>query len=142
MKQPLASADAAGADNRDWKPVKVTQLDESAKVSDWGSHQVANWLASIGMADYIPAFQAHRITGDILEVLDEAHLRELGVNMIGHRVLLSREVAGFRRIAMNRQRFRVIWREDEVLYAAGPLDWCMQKFCFCTPCCVEPDTTS
>lgn len=173
MSKPLLAA--GSGDAVDWKPIRTIPLDDSARVNEWGTHQVAQWLASLGLSDFIPAFQAHRITvrsphwfrpgflptrwvdrvrrldrrrqllsrvsfaqGDILEVLDETHLRELGVSMIGHRVLLLREVSGMRRTAVNRQRFRVIWREDEVLYASGPLDWCGQHIC-CTPCCVEPD---
>ena len=135
--RPLLASEASNTP--DWQPMKLPPPPEGENVSSWSSHQVGNWLASIGLVDYVPSFQHHRVTGDVLEVLSEEHLRELGVALVGHRVLLMREVAAMRRSAVSRQRFRTIWKGNEVLYRAGPFDWLAQQLC-CVPCCLEPDS--
>ena len=50
------------------------------------------WLNSIGLADYIPAFRDNRITADQLRELTDADLRELGLT-IGERLRFRASLA-------------------------------------------------
>jgi hypothetical protein len=56
---------------------------------------VDEWLSSIGLAERVEAFRAHRITADQLSDLTEDDLRELGLT-IGERKRFRRAVAELR----------------------------------------------
>ena len=120
-------------------PIAPTALPPDEDSSTWSTSKVVEWLNTMKLGEYGPAFTQHRITGDVLEALGEHHLEQLGMTMIGHRVLLLREIQTLRRKAVNRTRFRTIWEDDAVMYYSGPCVALVQYTCLCKPCCDEPD---
>lgn len=56
---------------------------------------VAQWLESLGLAQYADAFAENEITLEVLPTLTDADLRELGVNALGHRKKLLAAIANF-----------------------------------------------
>jgi hypothetical protein len=46
---------------------------------------IAAWLRGLGLDQYLPAFRANDIDGEVLRRLTAEDLRELGVASIGHR---------------------------------------------------------
>ena len=46
---------------------------------------IAEWLRGLGLDQYLPAFRANDIDGEVLRRLTAEDLRELGVASIGHR---------------------------------------------------------
>ena len=46
---------------------------------------IAEWLRGLGLDQYLPAFRANDIDGEVLGRLTAEDLRELGVASIGHR---------------------------------------------------------
>lgn len=91
------SKGGGASDVHDWQPIAPVALPPGEIVSEWPSSKVSAWLTALGLSGYAPSFAEHRITGDVLEVLTEAHLVQLGVELIGHRVLLMREIQSLRR---------------------------------------------
>ena len=136
LVKPGSAAEAAAL--ADWQPVKPVALPPDENVAEWSTSRVGSWLMLLKLDEHVAAFAAHRVTGDVLEVLSEAHLLELGVRLVGQRVLLMREIQALRRTAVNRQRFRVLWQANSILYHRGCMDWGLQMCC-CVPCCEEPD---
>jgi class 3 adenylate cyclase len=57
---------------------------------------IAEWLRSLGLEQYAPAFQDHGIDIRVLPQLTAEDLKDLGVGMIGHRRLLLNAIAGLR----------------------------------------------
>jgi len=104
----------------------------------WTSKRVGEWLQSLGLREYADSFAQHRVSGDLLEVLTEDHLKELGVQLVGHRLILLRELNSLKRRAHDRERHAVLWSGDEVLHHSGPLNW-LKDHLLCAPCCREPD---
>jgi class 3 adenylate cyclase/tetratricopeptide (TPR) repeat protein len=47
--------------------------------------KVVDWLRDLGLPQYGPAFERNAITPELLEKLNDADLKELGVSMLGHR---------------------------------------------------------
>ena len=80
-----------------------------------------------------------QVTGDLLEALSEQHLQELGITLVGHRLVLIRELTSLRRHAHTRERGRVIWRGEEVLHRSGLFGY-LKEAVTCVPCCREPET--
>ena len=54
----------------------------------------AEWLRGLGLEQYVSAFRANDIDGEVLRHLTAEDLRELGVTSIGHRRRLLDAIAG------------------------------------------------
>jgi protein STE50 len=61
-------------------------------VVDWDENEVQNWLANIGYPQYETQIRSHRISGDILCMLDAETLKGLGVTTIGQRLAILKAV--------------------------------------------------
>ncbi|MBV8738788.1 MAG: hypothetical protein JO007_16325, partial [Alphaproteobacteria bacterium] len=57
---------------------------------------IAEWLRGLGLAEYAPAFRENAIDGAILPELTADDLRDLGVNLVGHRRRLLAAIAALR----------------------------------------------
>ena len=104
----------------------------------WDARMVGEWLADMGLKEYRETFVAHRITGDLLEAMEKDDLRDLGISLVGHRLLLLREIAALRRTAESRERSKLLWQADEVVHRSGPLGYVHSLMC-CQPCLHRPD---
>lgn len=110
----------------------------TARHLQWNSDKVGEWLAKMGLGQYARNFAEHRVTGDLLDLLTEGHMKELGVTLVGHRLLLVREIGALHRKGQARERERVIWRSAELLGRAGPAGALREHLC-CEPCLRERD---
>lgn len=123
----------------EYKPLKTTLgLDEDVDASEWSTHDVANWLYSIGLGHFSQGFAEQKITGDLLHLLTEDHLKELGIKLIGDRAMLTKQIALLYRGAVQRRRFRTIWEADGLMYNKGCCDWLLKRLA-CYSCCNDPD---
>ena len=57
---------------------------------------VADWLSGLGLGQYMPAFAANDIDGEVLPELTADDLIGLGVTSIGHRRKLLAAIAALR----------------------------------------------
>ena len=56
---------------------------------EWSEHDtVERFLKPIYMEHFAKAFIEARITGQVLVALEEKHLQELGVNVVGDRIMM------------------------------------------------------
>ncbi|XP_052130444.1 diacylglycerol kinase eta-like [Frankliniella occidentalis] len=56
----------------------------AADVATWGTSEVASWLESLQLGEYIDSFTVHDIRGKELLTLARRDLKELGVTKVGH----------------------------------------------------------
>jgi hypothetical protein len=105
---------------------------------NWDAGAVGAWLTELGLGQHSASFVRHQITGDLLEQLEKADLCDLGVDLVGHRLLLLREVAGLRRKAETRERNRVLWQAEEVLHRTGLFGY-LTHYLACKPLTSGPD---
>jgi len=96
----------------------------------WDAHAVGEWLIQLGLGEHRDAFVRHKISGDLLECLEKEDLRELGVNLVGNRLLLMREVARLRNVSAGRERGRMIWEAEEVVHRDGVVGY-LQHYLLC-----------
>jgi hypothetical protein len=57
-------------------------------INKWSEQQVADWLSTIGLAKYGRDFISNGITGDVLVLLDDEALKDIGVVTIGQRLAM------------------------------------------------------
>lgn len=58
----------------------------------WDDTATQNWLTRIGLGQYSTHFAKHNIRGDVLAMLDNEYLAEVGVDSIGHRIRILKAV--------------------------------------------------
>ena len=58
------------------------------QVVSWNSKEVSIWVEALGLAEWKPAFEKHRVQGDVMFALSEPALLEIGVMKIGDRLYL------------------------------------------------------
>jgi hypothetical protein len=57
---------------------------------------VADWLRKLGLEQYEPAFRANEIDAGVLPSLTAEDLKDLGVNLVGHRRRLLDAISALR----------------------------------------------
>lgn len=62
--------------------------------SSWTPADVAKQLTDIGLGKYKNAIIAHDIYGEILPMIEEKHMKILGIDLIGHRIAFKRFIKG------------------------------------------------
>lgn len=78
-----------------WYKVNDTQtinISAGKNVESWSSSEVGEWLEAIGLAEYKAVFAENCIEGETLVSLSKADVKELGVEKVGHRVKLDKEI--------------------------------------------------
>lgn len=87
-------------------------------VTKWDVQEVCEWLQTAGFGDLSPIFQKHQVSGIVLSKLNDPLLKEMGIDVIGKRLLLMVEVVKIQAIARTEYRNEVIWSAME--YREGP----------------------
>lgn len=101
-------------------------------VTQWTVDEVCDWLARTGYVDLVPFFRKHAVSGPVLPKLSDSLLKEMGIDIIGRRVLLLGEVVKIQAIARSEWRAQVLWSSEQ--YREGP---CNNALPFGFPCAVE-----
>eukprot|EP00598_Pedospumella_elongata_P010214 CAMPEP_0184989998 /NCGR_PEP_ID=MMETSP1098-20130426/30610_1 /TAXON_ID=89044 /ORGANISM="Spumella elongata, Strain CCAP 955/1" /LENGTH=241 /DNA_ID=CAMNT_0027515115 /DNA_START=14 /DNA_END=739 /DNA_ORIENTATION=+ len=104
-------------------------------ITQWSVDEVCDWLSRGGYSDLIPFFRKHSVSGAVLPKLNDALLKEMGIDVIGRRVLLLSEVIKIQAIARTEWRTQVLWSSEQ--YREGP---CNNMLPYGFPCAVESCT--
>ncbi|KAF6028537.1 SHANK2 [Bugula neritina] len=74
-------------------PSRSNKISISGKnVELWSTGEVEVWLDAIGLGEYKAVFAENCIEGETLISLSKADVKELGVEKVGHRVKLDKEI--------------------------------------------------
>ncbi|KAF6025198.1 SHANK2 [Bugula neritina] len=74
-------------------PSRSNKISISGKnVELWSTGEVGVWLDAIGLGEYKAVFAENCIEGETLISLSKADVKELGVEKVGHRVKLDKEI--------------------------------------------------
>ena len=104
----------------------------------WQVDDVIRWLQSIGLAEHFEKqFREHQITGDILPLLTISELKDMGVNLVGPRATLLRQLGKLRRAYVNYQRNKPLWQGLEQRYT-NPCE-CIGDYVMSCGCPDPPD---
>ena len=64
----------------------VRDLGLSQNVFVWSKHDVATWLKALGLGEHADAFKMNNLQGDVIFLLLESHLQDMGMTKIGDRL--------------------------------------------------------
>jgi len=96
-------------------------------VAEWGASDVEAWLERVGMGLYGRSFKRHEITGKQLHRLSEAHLVELGVDTIGHRIAIQTEISKLHSELSDAVSETIVWASTAAKSYHGGIDWFYKK---------------
>lgn len=68
------------------KTPQLRELGLQQNVFMWSVKEVSAWLTALGLAEYAPAFVENNVQGDVIFLLLESHLQDLGMGKIGDRL--------------------------------------------------------
>ena len=61
-------------------------------ISEWTTDESAQFIASLGLPQYVDTFLDNEIVGESLILLKHEELKEMGVNSVGHRLTILKNV--------------------------------------------------
>jgi len=73
-------------------PIALIVYAAGKNVELWSTGEVGVWLDAIGLGEYKAVFAENCIEGETLISLSKADVKELGVEKVGHRVKLDKEI--------------------------------------------------
>ena len=90
---------------------------ELKDLEDWDEDGVGDWLDQEDLAQYKATFKENHITGHVLPDLDDEDLQDMGIESVGHRVLLIARLQDFKAAKMISSRTEVMLRWQHYRYA-------------------------
>ncbi|KAB5594827.1 hypothetical protein CTheo_1806 [Ceratobasidium theobromae] len=61
-------------------------------ISVWTEEDVQDWMADLGYPQYEEQIKKHRISGNILSLMDHEHLKDMGIRSVGQRLAILKAV--------------------------------------------------
>jgi len=78
------------------------------QIQNWRDKEIGLWLQSLGLEMYIRTFRDNEIWGDVLSLLTDKHLKEMGIRSVGHRITLLKNIRGFKQALRITNRNKVL----------------------------------
>lgn len=106
---------------------------EYEQLTTMGVEQTTKWVGKIGFPDFSEAFARHLIDGEVLCLMDEKHLVEIGITTVGRRVKFLKTLQGLKIADRNKRRNNIVWSADEVRSVT-----CCGTLYYSICCCEQP----
>jgi len=115
----------------------ILELDAS-QVKFWSAQDVINnFIERIGCGYANEMFLANKISGKALMMLREGHLKEMGIQAIGDRVLMMEMISVLKRKKTIMENNAVLWNGSTpsggCVYQKNLLECCVSYVCPCCP---------
>jgi hypothetical protein len=96
----------------------------------------STWLQRHGFGDFVEMFKEHQVDGQVLAMLDENHLKEIDVCIVGRRAKFLKVLGTIKSAARNHQRNKVIWQavQTRSVTVFGSMYYYLLELC----CCLQP----
>lgn len=98
-----AAAAIIGASRTVLSPGQDRRTATSDEIDNLTEDEVVNWIAGIhnSVRPFAPLFKDHKISGDLVRILNDAMLQEIGVDLVGPRARILQAIA---KLKTERQR--------------------------------------
>ena len=103
-------------------------------MQSWTVERVGQWMHGLGLGECAAAFQAHVITGDLLPLLTEPDLIQMGIVTVGPRKRMIKALLTIKKAHRAFTRHKVQWRADEDMSRGSCFRGCAVSLC---PLCFD-----
>lgn len=116
------------------------------ELKELGVEELSDWLAESGYSDYKEKFQDHRIDGECVPLLTNNDLEAIGIDKVGDRVKLMKDLREFRVAVEIEHRTKPLLKWKEFRWMCSPFDQVRDGTAIATPLpqyhCHSPRTQS
>ena len=118
-------------------PIDNGNLDHLSDYYTWDSHKLGTYFRKRGLGAYFETLQKHKITGQLAPLLGDEDLKEMGVDIVGDRLMFKHHLNDLSRRERYNKRIESIWEGEEWIFFSE-----CDKNCFtCNGFCpVDPST--
>eukprot|EP00934_Nitzschia_sp_Nitz4_P003226 Nitzschia sp. Nitz4//scaffold193_size40683//17234//20681//NITZ4_007499-RA/size40683-processed-gene-0.12-mRNA-1//1//CDS//3329540279//3216//frame0 len=115
-------------------------MSENKGVSDfheWDEEKLGNFFQQRGLGQYGPVLRQHKITGVLAPLLSDNDLKEMGIQIVGDRLMFRHHLKTLARTQRYNKRMEGLWEGEERLFFSG-----CDRACFTLGglCPVDPST--
>ena len=104
---------------------------------DWDSRQLGTYFRKRGLGNYFDTLQKHKITGQLAPLLGDQDLKEMGINIVGDRLMFKHHLKDLSRRERYNKRVESLWEGTERVFFSD----CDKNCCTCNGFCpVDPST--
>ena len=118
-------------------PNDNSNLEHLSDYYAWDSRQLGTYFRKRGLGVYFESLQKHKITGKLAPLLGDEDLKEMGVDIVGDRLMFKHHLQDLSRRERYNKRIQSIWEGTERIFFSE-----CDKNCFtCNGFCpVDPST--
>lgn len=111
--------------------------DHLSNYHNWDSRELGIYFRNRGLGAYFEALQQHKITGKLAPLLGDEDLKEIGVNVVGDRLMFKHHLKDLSQRERYNKRIESIWDDEERIFFSE----CDKNFFTCNGFCpVDPST--
>eukprot|EP00536_Pseudo-nitzschia_multiseries_P016094 jgi/Psemu1/292357/fgenesh1_pg.1019_\ len=114
-----------------------TNHDLLSDYQNWDAEQLGVYFRKRGLGDYCKALREHKITGQLAPLLSDEDLKEMGVGVVGDRLMFKHYLKDLARRERYNKRIETLWEGKERIFFTGCDRACFTCFGFCP---VDPST--
>ena len=108
-----------------------------ADYANWDVKKLGVFFRKRGLGEYESVLELHKITGQLAPQLTDADLKEMGIKLVGDRLMFKHYLNSLSRRAHFNKRIESLWEGDERLFFSDCERTC---FTLCGCCPVDPPT--
>jgi len=118
-------------------PSKSDNDDHLCDYHKWDSHQLGTYFRKRGLGSYFETLKKHKITGQLAPLLKDEDLKEMGIMIVGDRLMFKHHLKDLSRRERYNRRIESLWEGEERIFFSE-----CDKNCFtCNGFCpVDPST--
>ena len=107
----------------------------ATNTEEWTVDELADYMKQRALdlgGDFSDNFRSHKIDGSVYARLNDADLKEMGIDKVGDRLRVLQELESISQLQDAENRDRIYWEGKEEQYAHC-WDWCLTTNCGCCP---------
>lgn len=120
-----------------YEPMTEITDQDTANFAAWDAQRLGRFFRSKGLGAYEPVLVQHKITGRLAPFLQDDDLKEMGIEVVGDRLLFRLCLKELSRRHRFHKRVEAIWHGEERLYFGWAEECC---FTCAGLCPVDPST--
>lgn len=100
------------ASNTKYKAMAETLTD----FHEWDEEKLGNYFRRRGLGSYCETLKQHKITGRVVPLLSDSDLKEMGVNVVGDRLMFKRHLKELSSCERFNRRIESLWEGEERIF--------------------------
>lgn len=111
--------------------------EETSDFHKWDEDKLGNFFRRKGLGDYCAVLKTHKITGELAPQLSDNDLKEMGIGIVGDRLMFKHHLKDLSRRERFNKRIEALWEGEERIFFS---EWDKNLWTLWGFCPVDPST--